>query len=292
MAFTNEGSGFVFGYLVHQKIFNTDTLSNNSLAYNVSQEINASKSVPSVVVFSSLSVIYFFSFIVNILFYLGIIQWTTSRIGWVLSMTVGTSTVESMNAASNIFIGQAMAPLLIKPYLSQISVSEIHAILTSGFSTIAGTVMAAYINFGVSPAHLLSASVMSAPAALAAAKLLLPETEQGQEEDYDEEHGEQRRRRNSFQMSSMTENCGNLLDAATQGASSAALLVINITAIVVAFIAFVAFLNSVVGFFGGLIGFPDTTFESLLGKIVVVERWEKILMTFKKAMPLFRWPLS
>ena len=181
-----------------------------------------------------------------------------------------------MNAASNIFIGQAMAPLLIKPYLSQISVSEIHAILTSGFSTIAGTVMAAYINFGVSPAHLLSASVMSAPAALAAAKLLLPETEQGQEEDYDEEHGEQRRRRNSFQMSSMTENCGNLLDAATQGASSAALLVINITAIVVAFIAFVAFLNSVVGFFGGLIGFPDTTFESLLGKIVVVERWGKI----------------
>ena len=146
--------------------------------------------------------------------------------------------------------------------------SEIHAILTSGFSTIAGTVMAAYINFGVSPAHLLSASVMSAPAALAAAKLLLPETDQG-EEEYDEEDGERRRRpSSSFQMSSMTENCGNLLDAATQGASSAALLVINITAIVVAFIAFVAFLNAVVGFFGGLIGFPDTTFESLLGKIL------------------------
>ena len=145
--------------------------------------------------------------------------------------------------------------------------SEIHAILTSGFSTIAGTVMAAYINFGVSPAHLLSASVMSAPAALAAAKLLLPETDH-EEEEYDEENGERRRRPSSFQMSSMTENCGNLLDAATQGASSAALLVINITAIVVAFIAFVAFLNAIVGFFGGLIGFPDTTFESLLGKIL------------------------
>ena len=143
------------------------------------------------------------------------------------------------------------------------SVSEIHAVLTSGFSTIAGTVMAAYINFGVSPAHLLSASVMSAPAALAAAKLLLPETEH-EEEDYDEEHGDIRRP--AFKgLTSMTENCGNLLDAATQGASAAALLVINITAIVVAFIAFVAFLNSLVGFLGGLIGFPDTTFESLLG---------------------------
>ena len=114
LAFTNEGSGFVFGYLVHGKIFNTETLSNQSLAYNVTQEINAAQSVPSVVVFSSLSVIYFFSFIVNILFYLGIVQWTTSKIGWVLSMTIGTSTVESMNAASNIFLGQAMAPLLIK----------------------------------------------------------------------------------------------------------------------------------------------------------------------------------
>ena len=149
------------------------------------------------------------------------------------------------------------------------SVSEIHAVLTSGFSTIAGTVMAAYINFGVSPAHLLSASVMSAPAALAAAKLLLPETEH-EEEDYDEENGESwNRTRPAFKgLTSMTENCGNLLDAATQGASAAALLVINITAIVVAFIAFVAFLNSLVGFLGGLIGFPDTTFESLLGNTV------------------------
>ena len=132
--------------------------------------------------------------------------------------------------------------------------SEIHAILTSGFSTIAGTVMAAYINFGVSPAHLLSASVMSAPAALASAKLLLPETETDTST------------RRTFQMKSLTENCGNLLDAATQGASAAAHLVLNITAIVVAFIAFVAFLNACVSFFGGLIGFPEATFESLLGK--------------------------
>ena len=115
--------------------------------------------------------------------------------------------------------------------------------------------MAAYINFGVPPAHLISASVMSAPAALAAAKLLLPEIEKTSHKD-----------RSQFEMTSLTEDCGNLLDAATQGASSAASLVLNITAIVVAFIAFVAFLNACVAFFGGLIGFPEATFESRLPK--------------------------
>ena len=114
LGFTNEGSGFVFGYLVHQNIFNTDVLNNNSIAFNVTSEINSKKAVPSVVVFSALSVIYFFSFMVNILFHYGIVQWFTLKIGWILKTTIGTSVVESMNAASNIFLGQAMAPLLIK----------------------------------------------------------------------------------------------------------------------------------------------------------------------------------
>ena len=114
MGFTNQGSGFVFGYLVHQKIFNTAVLDNNSIAFNVTSEINSKKAVPGVVVFSALSVIYFFSFMVNILFHYGIVQWFTLKIGWILKITIGTSVVESMNAASNIFLGQAMAPLLIK----------------------------------------------------------------------------------------------------------------------------------------------------------------------------------
>ena len=114
LAFTNDGSSFVFGYLVTQKVFNTDNLNKTSIAYNVTSEINMQKAVPSVVVFSALSVIYFFSFIVNILFHYGIIQKLTIQIGSFLHWTIGTSTVESMNAASNIFLGQAMAPLLIK----------------------------------------------------------------------------------------------------------------------------------------------------------------------------------
>lgn len=115
--FTNQGSSFVFGYLVTQQPFNLNRLNQTSLAYNVTQEINMKKAVPSVVVFSALSVIYFFSFIVNILFYYGVIQWLTLKIGTFLHCTIGSSRVESMNAASNIFLGQAMAPLLIQPYL-------------------------------------------------------------------------------------------------------------------------------------------------------------------------------
>ena len=89
-------------------------------------------------------------------------------------MTVGTTACESLNASANIFLGQTEAPLMIKPFLPIMTNSEIHAVMTGGFATIAGAVLAAYISFGVSASHLLSASVMSAPAALACGKLLYP----------------------------------------------------------------------------------------------------------------------
>ena len=89
-------------------------------------------------------------------------------------ITVGTTTCESLNAAANIFLGQTEAPLMIKPYLPTMTPSELHAVMTGGFATIAGSILAAYISFGVEPSHLLSASVMSAPAALACSKLFYP----------------------------------------------------------------------------------------------------------------------
>ena len=91
-----------------------------------------------------------------------------------MKVSVGTTACESLNAAANIFLGQTEAPLMIKPYLPTMTPSELHAVMTGGFATIAGSVLAAYIGFGVDPAHLLSASVMSAPAALAYAKLFYP----------------------------------------------------------------------------------------------------------------------
>ena len=253
----------LFGYLVHRQPFIPALLSNESVAYEVATEINQAKAVSGVVVFTSLSVIYFFSFVVNILFYYGIIQRLTQVIGWFLRVTIATTACESLNAAANIFLGQAIAPLLIQPYLHKLTFSEIHVIMVSGFATIAGTTMAAYITFGVSPAHLLSASVMSAPAALAYGKLFWPETEESKTLDKDikltKAEGEKEE--------------ANLIDAATRGASEAAILVLNITAIVVAFIAFVAFLNAVVSFFGGLIGHEEVTFEWFLGKVFIPLAW-------------------
>ena len=137
--------------------------------------------------------------------------------------------------------------------------------------------MAAYISFGVNPAHLLSASVMSAPAALAAAKLLLPETKKrpssslrsgGGGLDDEEANGGDDADRESFRLSpshSGNQEDKNLLSAATSGAINAATLVLNITAIVIAVIAFVAFLDAVVAFLAGLVGFPQLTFQTILG---------------------------
>merc|ERR1719402_1079228 len=153
------------------------------------------------------------------LHYWGVIQWLVRKIGWLLQTTIGTTACESLNAAANIFIGQAQAPFLIKPYLEVLSLSEIHAVMTGGFATIAGTVLAAYVNFGVSPGHLVSASVMSAPAALSFAKLFYPEEETTSAADAT------RTQMHTLQIEPPKE--ANVLDAATQGASSAGILVVN-----------------------------------------------------------------
>ena len=88
------------------------------------------------------------------LYYWGALQWLVIKLGGLLQATIGTTACESLNAAANIFMGQATAPFLIKPYLGDLTLSEIHAVMTGGFATIAGTVLAAYVSFGVSAAHL------------------------------------------------------------------------------------------------------------------------------------------
>ncbi|KAK3588023.1 hypothetical protein CHS0354_012069 [Potamilus streckersoni] len=126
--------------------------------------------------FKVLPVIVFFSSIVSVLYYLGVMQLVIRNLARFMAWIMETSPAESLNAAGNIFIGQSEAPLLIRPFIKEMTNSELHAVLTGGFATIAGSVMAAYILMGVPANHLLSASVMSAPAALAMSKLFYPET--------------------------------------------------------------------------------------------------------------------
>ncbi|KAG3287036.1 solute carrier family 28 member 3, partial [Ictidomys tridecemlineatus] len=124
-----------------------------------------------------LPIVVFFSTVMSMLYYMGLMQWIIRKVGWIMLVTMGSSPVESLVAAGNIFVGQTESPLLVRPYLPYITKSELHAIMTAGFATIAGSVLGAYISFGVSSTHLLTASVMSAPASLAVAKLFWPETE-------------------------------------------------------------------------------------------------------------------
>lgn len=232
LGYSNEGARFVYGSdLIDRGIF----------------------------AFQPLSAIFFLSFVVQILYYYGIMQWVVIKFGWLIQVSMGTTVCESVNAAASVFLGMSESPLLFKPYLSDLTKSEMHAIMAGGFATVAGSVLAAYISFGVSPAHLITASVMSAPAALCYSKLFYPETEESKNkaENMIIEKGDE---------------C-SVLDAATRGAVTAAQLVLGIIANVIAFVSFISFLNGVLSWLGMLVGAEGLTFEYIFSKVFIPLTW-------------------
>lgn len=233
--FTSAGSSFVFGDLATEE--------------------------PSIFAFATLPVILFFSFCIQILYYYGAMQTIVIKLGWFLQVTIGTTACESVNAAANIFLGMTEAPLLIKPFIPDMTKSELHAVLTGGFATIAGSVLAAYISFGVDPVHLISASVMNAPAALALSKLFYPETEES--------------KTNADNIKIEKGKEANMLHAATVGVTNAIPLVVNIGANLVAFMAFIEMINHVFDWSCTMVGFEQDTcsLESLFGVIFMPLAW-------------------
>uniref|UniRef100_F7F2P2 Sodium/nucleoside cotransporter n=1 Tax=Monodelphis domestica TaxID=13616 RepID=F7F2P2_MONDO len=198
--------------------------------------------------FKVLPIVVFFSTVISMLYYLGFMQWLIRKVGWLMLVTLGSSPIESVVAAGNIFVGQTESPLLVRPYLSHLTKSELHAVMTAGFATIAGSVLGAYISFGVSASHLLTASVMSAPASLACAKLFWPETEIPKitlKTALKMEKGDSR----------------NLLEAASHGASSSVSLVANITVNMISFLALLAFVDSSLSWLGNMFDYPELSFE-------------------------------
>uniref|UniRef100_A0A8C4F9I7 Sodium/nucleoside cotransporter n=1 Tax=Dicentrarchus labrax TaxID=13489 RepID=A0A8C4F9I7_DICLA len=217
--YTKEGSIFVFGDLL-----------------------------ADIFAFQALPIVVFFSSVMSILYFLGIMQWLILKISWVMQITMGTSPTETLSVAGNIFVGQTEAPLLIRPYLKDMTKSEIHAVLTGGFATIAGSVMGAFISFGIDASSLISASVMAAPCALAISKLSYPETE---ESPFKSEKN-------------VKVSCGdeqNILEAASSGASASIGLVANIAANLIAFLAILEFINSALRWLGSMVGYPLLTFQ-------------------------------
>jgi CNT family concentrative nucleoside transporter len=179
--------------------------------------------------FRILPTIIFFSAVISILYYLGVMQCTVGVMARFMRWTMGTSGAETVSCTANIFVGQTEAPFLIRPYLDNMTLSELNAVMVGGFATIAGGVMAAYISMGVSAGHLIAASVMSAPAALVLAKVMHPETEHS-------------KTAGDVDMPSV-ERPENLLDAASKGVTAGLQLALTVAAMLVAFIALIALVD-------------------------------------------------
>ncbi|KAH0473533.1 MAG: hypothetical protein KVP17_003509 [Porospora cf. gigantea B] len=217
------------------------TAADGAVLYGVSMLAGPWESTPAhlVMYFATVVIptVIFFSAFMSALYYIGIIQKIIKAIAFLLKHSMGTSTGESVNAAANIFVGQTEAPLVIKPFLHLMSASEIHAVMTGGFATIAGGVMASYIGLGVSPGHLISASVISAPAALAVSKLYYPETEITSGDDPEALN---------MALYASQRNYHSVLEAMSAGAADAVPLALNIGAMLIAFLSILEFVNGFV----------------------------------------------
>jgi len=205
---------------------------------------------------AALPVIIFFAALIAILYYLGIMQLAIRWIGGGLEKITGISKVESLCAASNIFVGQSESPLVIRPYLASLAPSQLFCVMTVGMAGVAGTILAAYASMGIRIDYLVAAAFMSAPGGIVMAKIIMPDPRDLQIDAavssgidlYEEE-----------------ERPANIIMAASQGAQTGVKLAVAVGAMVLAFVALVALANGFVGWAAGLLGFQGVTFQSLLG---------------------------
>jgi len=226
--------------------------------------------------FQVLPTILFFSALTSVLFYLGIIQKVVKAFGWLLSKVLKISGAESLSVAGNIFLGQTEAPLLIKAYLEKMNKSEMLLVMIGGMATVAGAVLAAYIGFlgGDDPAlrlvfakHLLAASVMAAPGAIVISKILYPQTE----------------KINTDVTVSSDKIGANILDAIANGTTEGLKLAVNVGAMLLVFVAFIAMFNGILGWIGDVTtvnnwmasntSYPSLSLEAILGTVFAPLMW-------------------
>lgn len=238
LGFANEGIAFVLGPLATFKV-------GFIFAVNV------------------LAFIIFFAAFMSVLYHLGIMQFFVKLIGGALQKLLKTSQTESMSASANIFVGQTEAPLLVKPYLANMTKSELFAVMVGGLASVAGAVLAGYAQMGVKMEYLIAASFMAAPGGLLFAKILVPETQKPIEPEKME----------------MKSSNANVLDAAAEGSANGMKLAINVAAMLISFIALIALLNGILGALGdginSLFGteIKDLSLTSILGFILAPIAW-------------------
>ena len=205
--------------------------------------------------FSVLPIIIFFASLMSTLYYLGVMQWIIQIFGGALQKLLGTSRTESMSAAANVFVGSTEAPLMVKPYISGMTRSELFAVMTGGLASVAGAVLAGYAELGISLDYLIAASFMAAPGGILMAKLLEPETDTPHDGLADITEADEFK----------DDEPVNVIDAAALGASSGLKLALNVGAMLIAFIALIALLNTIVGTLGGFVGMETLTIQQMLG---------------------------
>ncbi|MDE1461556.1 NupC/NupG family nucleoside CNT transporter [Spartinivicinus poritis] len=200
-----------------------------------------------------LTVIIFFSSLIAVLYYLGIMQLVIRFIGGGIQKLLGTSRPESLSATANIFVGQTEAPLVVKPFIPTMTQSELFAIMVGGLASVAGTVLAGYAGLGADMRFLIAASFMAAPGGLLMAKIIMPETEKPHQ--------------NFEEVLDDADKPANVIDAAAVGASNGLRLAVNVGAMLIAFVGLIALLNFWLGGIGEYFGITDLTFQYLLGKL-------------------------
>ena len=225
--YTNEGSNFIFG------------------------QLNDVGKVGFVFFTMVLPTIIFTSSLMSVLYHIGLMQLVIKFVAKVMVVVMGTSGAESLAAAANIFAGQTEAPLVVKPFINKMTKSELLSLMTGGMATVAGGVLAAYVGFGIDAAHLLSASVMSAPAALVCAKLMMPEVESPATQ--------------GVIKVNIESDTVNLVDAAANGAGEGLKLAMNVGAMLLSFIALIALFNGMLSWVGGLFNYSELSLEVITG---------------------------
>ena len=236
--FSRAGTGFLFG-----------PLSNLGVEPNLG----------FIFAFQVLPVIIFFSSLIAVLYHLRIMSVVISVIGGGLKKLLGTSSPESMSASANIFVGQTEAPLIIRPFIPKMTRSELFAVMVGGLASVAGSIMAGYASLGVELKYLIAASFMAAPAGLMMAKILEPELDKPNQTLSD--------------VKTDAEEYANVFDAAASGASSGMKLAVNVGAMLLAFIALIAMLNGIIGYFGSIVGFDNLTLQQILGYLFQPIAW-------------------
>ena len=232
LGYANEGTKFLFGGLA------TDPLGQNFAI-------------------QALPVIIFFAAFISILYYLGIMQYVIRWIGGGLQKVTGISKVESLCAASNIFVGQSESPLVIRPYLATLNPAQLFCVMTVGMAGVAGTILAAYASMGIRIDYLIAAAFMSAPGGILMAKLIMPDDPN--EPAVDDPNI-------ALDMHD-DEKPANLIMAASQGAQTGVKLAVAVGAMVLAFVALVALANGVLGGIGNLVGLKGLSFQGILGQV-------------------------